>query len=79
MKKNKNPLYVVSGQEVEEANGLVDFLVKKLTLEPASNFLNMIFDLLLSQVDSYPVFIAVKEFIDLVMKRIELFQRVSVF
>jgi hypothetical protein len=79
MKKNKNPLYVVSGQEVEEANGLVDFLVKKLKLEPAINFLNMIFDLLLSQVDSYPVFIAVKEFIDLVMKRIELFQRVSVF
>ena len=79
MKKNKNPLYVVSGQEVEEANGLVDFLVKKLKLEPAINFLNMIFDLLLSQIDSYPVFIAVKEFIDLVMKRIELFQRVSVF
>ena len=78
MKKNKNPLYVVSGQEVEEANGLVDFLVKKLKLEPAINFLNMIFDLLLSQIDSYPVFIAVKEFIDLVMKRIELFQKVSI-
>jgi hypothetical protein len=78
MKKNKNPLYVVSGQEVEEANGLVDFLVKKLNLEPAINFLNMMFDLLLSQIDSYPVFIAVKEFIDLVMKRIELFQKVSI-
>jgi len=79
MKKNKNPLYVVSGQEVEEASGLVDFLVKKLKLEPAINFLNTIFDLLISQVDSYPVFLAVKEFVDLVMKRIELFQRVSVF
>ena len=78
MKKNKNPLYVVSGQEVEEANGLVDFLVKKLKLEPAINFLNMLFELLLSQIDSYPVFIAVKEFIDLVMKRIELFQKVSI-
>jgi len=78
MKKNKNPLYVVSGQEVEEANGLVDFLVKKLKLEPAINFLNMMFELLLSQIDSYPVFIAVKEFIDLVMKRIELFQKVSI-
>jgi hypothetical protein len=78
MKKNKNPLYVVSGQEVEEAHGLVDFLVKKLNLKPAIEFLNMIFELLLSQVSSYPTFIAVKEFIDLIMKRIELFQKVSI-
>ncbi len=79
MKKNKNPLYVVSGQDVEQADGFVDFLVKKLNLEPAINFLNMIFELLLSQVSTYSAFIAVKNFIDLVMKRIELFQRVSIF
>ena len=77
--KKKNPLYVVSKDEVEAAHGIVDFLVKKLNLEPAIEILNSLVQFLLEQVNSYPLFLAVKEFVDLIVKRLELFQRVSVF
>lgn len=77
--KKKNPLYVVNKDEVEAAHGLVDFLVKKLNLEPAIEILSSLIKFLLEQVNSYPVFLAVKEFVDLIVKRLELFQRVSIF
>ena len=76
--KSKNPLYVVNGKEVEEASGLIDFILKKFNLEPAINFFNMLFEMLLEQVNSYPMLVAVKEFIDLIMKRVELFRALSI-
>ncbi len=77
--KNKNPLYVVSKNTVQEASGMIDFLIKKLNIEPAIEFFNMLIEMLLEQVNSYPALMAIKEFIDLILKRVELFKKVSVF
>jgi hypothetical protein len=79
MKKNKNPLYVVKDKHVEEAQGPIDFLIKKLNLEPVIEFLNMILNMLLEQINSYPLFNAFKQFVDLLVKKLELFQKVWVF
>jgi hypothetical protein len=76
--KTKNPLYVVSGKEVEEASGLIDFILKKFNLEPAINFFNMIIEMLLEQINSYPMLVAAREFIDLILKRVELFRSLSI-
>jgi hypothetical protein len=46
---NKNPLYMVNGNNVEAVNGWMELLVKKLGLEPLMNLLKM----LLEQVKSY--------------------------
>lgn len=76
--KSKNPLYVVKDKSVEEADGILDFVIKKLNLEPVIEFLNMIFNMLLEQVNSYPMLKAFTQFVDLIAKKIELFQRVWV-
>ena len=62
--KNKNPLYVVKGQNVEQAKNIFDMLIKKLDLEPVMRILNQILEFLLSQVKSYPMFAVVKSMID---------------
>ena len=62
--KNKNPLYVVKGKEVQEAFGLFDLVVKKFNLEPVIRVLESIFKMLLEQVKTWETFIAVKKFID---------------
>lgn len=62
--KNKNPLYVVKGQNVEEAKSFFDMLLKKFDLEPVFNFLQQMLTLLLEQVKSYPTFVIVKTMID---------------
>lgn len=48
----KNPLFVVTnnGQDVEQAYGFLDAMVKKLGLEPVMEFLQMIFNILMEQV-----------------------------
>jgi hypothetical protein len=76
--KSKNPLYVVNKNQVEEASGLVDYLVKKLNLEPAIEMLTSLFEFLLSQVRSYGAFVAVKEFIDRVVAKLELYRNFSI-
>jgi hypothetical protein len=62
--KNKNPLYVVKGKEVQEAFGLFDLVVKKLNLEPMMRVLESIFKMLLEQVKTWDTFITVKKFLD---------------
>lgn len=69
--KNKNPLYVVKGKEVQEASSIFDLVVKKFNLEPAINLLRNIFHLLLEQVENFAMFKAVKEFMDQVFQRIQ--------
>ena len=69
--KNKNPLYVVKGKEVQEASSIFDLVVKKLNLDPAINILRNIFHLLLEQVENFAMFKAVKEFMDQVYQRIQ--------
>lgn len=76
--KNKNPLYVVKGQNVEQAKNLFDMLIKKLDLEPVMRILNQLLEFLLSQVKSYPMFAVVKSLIDQwMLQLIPLLQQVS--
>jgi hypothetical protein len=76
--KNKNPLYVVKGQNVEQAKNLFDMLIKKFDLEPVMRILNQILEFLLSQVKSYPMFAVVKSMIDQwMLQLIPLLQQVS--
>lgn len=76
--KQKNPLYVVKDQNVEQASGVFDFIVKKLNLGPVLNLLQTLLDLLMEQVNSYPMFKVFKDFFDLIVKKLELFQKISV-
>ncbi|PIP88894.1 MAG: hypothetical protein COW01_14865 [Bdellovibrionales bacterium CG12_big_fil_rev_8_21_14_0_65_38_15] len=66
MKKNKNPLYVVTndGKDVLEASGLFDAMLKKLGLEPMLEQLDMLLKMVLGMVSSYAVFSVVKEWLD---------------
>lgn len=69
--KNKNPLYVVKGKEVQEASSVFDLVIKKFNLEPAINILKNIFMLLLEQVENFAMFKAVKGFIDEMIAKIK--------
>jgi hypothetical protein len=68
--KNKNPLYVVKGNNVTEAKNLVDLLLKKFNLEPAVEILTNIFKMLLAQITSYPMLVAVKNMLDQLMLKV---------
>lgn len=83
--KTKNPLYVVKGDDVEAANGIFDLLLKKLNIDgfiesvidPLMEVLNFLFQMLLEQVDSYPKFKAVHDFIHELTEKI--FARIALF
>lgn len=67
--KNKNPLYVVKGKDVQEASSLMDLVIKRFNLEPAINILRNIFYLLLEQVENFAWFQAIVKFYnDMVQK-----------
>lgn len=68
--KNKNPLYVVKGNNVEQAKNLFDLVLKKFNLEPAFEILSNIMKLMLSQVTSYAGFVAVKTWIDEMISKV---------
>lgn len=70
--KNKNPLYVVKGKEVQEASSMLDLVIKKLNLEPMIRILNNIFQMLLEQVKNFAMYKAVKQFIDQVVENVTL-------
>lgn len=79
-KKNNNPLYVVrnNGVDVEEAANLLDLLLKKTGLDKMLPVLESIIQMLLSQVETYPVFLEVKKMFDkLFEKFIELLFQVQ--
>ena len=76
--KEKNPLYVVKGDDVEIASNFFDMIVKKLNLEPVVDFFIMIFKMLFEQVQSYAAFVIVKDLFDDFMKRAELFKKFSI-
>ena len=74
-KKSTNPLYVVSknGVDVEAASGILELLLKKTGLDKLMPMLQLALDMILSQVQSYAVFIEVKKMFDqLFEKSIEL-------
>lgn len=62
--KNKNPLYVVKGKDVQEAKDIFDLVIKKLNLEPVFQFVQNILKMILENIKSYPSFLAMKNFLD---------------
>jgi hypothetical protein len=68
--KNKNPLYVVKGKEVQEASSMLDLLIKKFNLEPLVMVLKNIFNLLLEQVENYAMFLVIKNFLDEILQKL---------
>ena len=71
-KKSSNPLYVVrnNGVDVEAASSLLDLILKKTGIDKAIPILENILALILSQVNSYPVFMEVKKIFDAVFEKI---------
>lgn len=69
--KNKNPLYVVKGKDVEEANSMIDLVIKKFNLEPVITVMKNILNLLLAQVETFAWYQAVKKFFDDMMNKIK--------
>lgn len=68
--KNKNPLYVVKGKEVQEASSVFDLVIKKLNLGPAINILKNLFYFLLEQIENWATYQVVKNFIDELMEKV---------
>lgn len=74
--KNKNPLYVVKGKEVQEASSVLDLVIKRFNLEPAMNIIKNIFLLLLEQIENFATYKAIKGFIDeMMLKMMEIAKR----
>ncbi len=69
--KNKNPLYVIKGKDVEEANSVIDLVIKRFNLEPMITVMKNILNLLLSQVETFAWYQVVKKFIDEMMSKIK--------
>jgi L-fucose mutarotase/ribose pyranase (RbsD/FucU family) len=71
-KKNTNPLYVVrnNGVDVEEANSILELILKKTGLDKMVPMLEMFMQVILSQVQSYPVFIEVKKMLDQLFEKV---------
>lgn len=66
--KNKNPLYVVSEDNiVEEVAGYWQLVIKKLNLAPFLDAIAELLNYIWKQVDSYPMLVAVKGFVDRIM------------
>ena len=76
--KNENPLYVVKGDNVEEAKNLLDLFIKKLNLGPVLEVLQNILMMLMENVQSYAAFVAVQDFLDFIIQKIELFRKYSI-
>ena len=67
--KNKNPLYVVKGKEVQEAKDIFDLVIKKLNLEPVVQFIQNILQMILENIKTYPSFLAMKGLLDELVAR----------
>ena len=67
--KNKNPLYVVKGKDVQEAKDIFDLVIKKLNLEPVIQFIQNILVMILENIKTYPTFIAMKNLLDELVAR----------
>lgn len=77
-KKQTNPLYVVKGDQVEAAENFFDMMVKKFNLEPLIELVMNLVKMLLENVASYPMFLVVKELLDELLARFELFKKFSI-
>lgn len=70
-KKMSNPLYVVSnnGVDVEAASSIIDLILKKTGIDQMIPVLENIMAILLSQVNSYPIFVEVKRVFDAIFEK----------
>lgn len=70
-KKSSNPLYVVrnNGVDVEAANSIIDLILKKTGIDQMIPILENIMAILLSQVNSYPMFMEVKKIFDAIFEK----------
>lgn len=76
--KAKNPLYVVKGKDVQEASDIVDLVIKKLGLEPVVQFLHTMLKMIIENVQSYPTFLAMKNFLDeLIVRFLGVFKKLG--
>ena len=55
---------------MQEAKNLLDLVLKKLNLEPVVEIFSNILKMMLSQVTSYPMFLAVKSWFDQILTKI---------
>lgn len=71
-RKSTNPLYVVrnNGVDVESANGILELLMKKTGLDKIMPMLETFMQIILSQVQSYAVFIEVKKMFDQLFEKV---------
>lgn len=71
-KKSTNPLYVVrnNGVDVEEANGILELILKKTGLDKMMPILETFMQMILAQVQTYAVFIEVKKMFDKVFEKV---------
>lgn len=62
----KNPLFVVTnnGQDVEEAIGFVDAMIKKFGLEPIFEFMNTVLQMIMEQVGGLVALELARGFLD---------------
>lgn len=74
-RKNKNPLYVVTnqGQDVQQAENLLDALIKKLGLEETIKTLEGLLGMMLEMVKSYAFFQVVQAWLDQLVAALEKF------
>lgn len=83
--KNKNPLYVVTndGLDVEQADNLLDMVIKKLALGPVIDFLKLIFQIIIDQVGGAVAMDLIKgvmdEFVDSLEKLLKMVDPVLAF
>lgn len=70
-KKTSNPLYVVrnNGVDVEAASSIIDLILKKTGIDQMIPILENIMAILLSQVNSYPMFMEVKKVFDAIFEK----------
>lgn len=84
-RKKSNPLFVVTngGKDVEQAEGPLDALIKKLSLGPALQFLEMIFQMIIDQVGGLVALDMIKgildEFVDALEKLLKMIDPVLAF
>ncbi len=76
--KNQNPLYVVKKDHVEPVNNIFELVMKKLHLEPIWEILMNILKMLLDTVRSYEGVKMASEYLDLSVKRFQLFMKYSI-
>ena len=72
-RKKNNPLYVVTnkGKDVEAAKSFFDAIIKRLGIGPIIEFLNEMFLMLLKQINSYAMLVAVKKEMDVLVRSME--------